>query len=105
MKILLLLIVLCVLCGCQTTSSQTSTHLSDSQAIAIAKQVAAEQHVDLRKYPKVQTDLEWWHGNLERDVLWVNADSTKGFDVLMDRKTGQIVSAQEIPIYPSPPPN
>ena len=101
MKMLLLLVMLFMLCGCQSSAPQLETPVSDSEAIGIAKKAAISLHVDLRNYQHVQGNiiLNNW------DVTWYNLNSTKGFAVTIERKTGKVVNAGEVIIHPPAPPN
>jgi hypothetical protein len=121
MKTLLLLAVLCTLCGCQTSAPQPRTPapqvgtsapqpgagLSQAQAVAIARQSATEQNVDLGNYQQqVHVDfIPWLFGDVGWRVLWANSDSSKIFQVVVDCKTGKVVSSGEVTRNPGPPPN
>ena len=88
-----------ILCGCQPSAPPTSTpppgaHLSRAEALAIARQAALEHKVNLRKYQRpvisFMSDFGQW------SILWPNRASTEGFEVVIDDKTGKIVSAKGI---------
>ena len=93
------------LCGCQnsapTSAPPPGAHLSDAQALAIARQAATEHKVDIRKYqPAVVTFMSEFG---QWDIFWPNRASTECFDVRIDDKTGKIVSAKVVPIYQTVP--
>jgi len=101
LKALLLLVVLSMFCGCQSSTPLPGTPISDKEAVDIAKKAAISLHIDLRNYQHVQENiiLNNW------DVTWYNLNSTKGFAVTIERKTGKVVYAGEVIIYPPAPPN
>lgn len=88
-----------ILCGCQHSAPPASTpppgaHLSGAQALAIARQAALEHKVNLRKYQRpvvaFMSEFGQW------TILWPNRASSEGFEVIIDDKTGKIVSAKGI---------
>jgi hypothetical protein len=111
MKMLLSFAMLLMLCGCQTPAPPASAppadaRLSRAQALAIAKQAAAEHNVFLLFYQRPQADF-YSTGLYAGDwsVFWPNHAETKGFDVFIDDKTGKIVSAKVETIYKTAPPS
>lgn len=102
MKTILLLAVLCMLCGCQTSVPQAGACSSEDQAIAIARRAAEEQNVDLQKYERVRADF--YSSPLGKwAVGWFNLGGNTEFVVVIDGKTGKIISAGDVPVQPPPP--
>lgn len=100
MKPLLLFAVLCALCGCQTPKPMP---INAAQAVAIARQAADDRNIALWYYQKEQVDYYPALGGWV--VLWPNPDNTKGFEVVVNDKTGKVVRVEEVTILPGPPPN
>jgi len=104
MKILLLVVAIFTLCGCQTSAPPLGARLSRAQALDVARQAAAEQMINLRDYqrtPLMNFGL-WAEGKWE--ILWPNSTLTEGFQVIIEDKTGKIVSAKKVPVGHSTPP-
>jgi hypothetical protein len=101
MKVFLPLAALLMLCGCQspteTPAPPSGARLSRAQALVIGRQTAMEHNVHFRSYQR--PDASFFSPDGKWYILWANPDKFKGFEVVIDDKTGKIVSAKEVPIY------
>ena len=85
MKILLLLAMFFMLCGCQTSAPLFSPLLSEAQVIAIAKQFAKEQNRSLEGYQRVDTTFDSKFEEWDVSFSWTN---NTGVSFVIDDETG-----------------
>ena len=79
-------------------SPTPGARLSRDQAVAIARQAAAEDKIAVGKHQRPLTDFMsgQWH------ILWPNRANTEYFEVVVDDKSGKTISTKKAPLLHPP---